>query len=148
MTFDTESFLNSSVSDANDTKVIPVPIGEYPAIINKIAARTWQSKDGSQSGVTLDVFWSIEDAQVKAELDRQEVICKQGIMLDTLPDGKLDIGKGKNIGLGRLREAVNLNVPGQTFSFQQLPGQSAKVTVKHRIDGEDTYAEVKAVTRM
>ena len=146
--FNPEDFLNSSISEANDTKVIPVPVGEYPAIINKAEARIWQSKDGTQSGISLDVLWSIEDAQVKAELDRSEVLCKQGIMLDTTPEGKLDTSKGKNIGLGRLREAVGLNTPGQTFSFQQLPGQSAKVTVKHRIVGEDTYAEVKAVTRM
>jgi hypothetical protein len=149
MTFDATSFLDSSVTETNDTVVVPVPVGDYAGVITKVAARTWQSGDGSKSGVTLDVFWSIEDEQVKAELGRAEVICKQGVMLDTTPTGGIDTSKGKNVQLGRLREACGLNVPGKPFSFNMLPGQSAKVSVSHRAgqDGE-TYSEVKKVAPM
>jgi hypothetical protein len=66
-------------------------------------------------------------------------------MLDLTPGGGLDLGKGKNVGLGRLREAVRLNDSSKPFSFAQLPGQAARVTVSHRIDGEDTYSEIKKV---
>ena len=62
--------------------------------------------------------------------------------------GGLDMGKGRNVGLGRLREALNLNQPGQSFSFSMIPGRLAKVSVSHRIDGENIYAEVKAVARV
>jgi hypothetical protein len=146
--FDAQSFLDSSVTGANDTKVIPVPMGEYQGIIDKITPRQWQSKDGTQSGVALDILWLVEDQEVKTFLGRETVTCKQGIMLDMTSDGKLDVTKGKNIGLGRLREAVNLNNPGQPFSFNQLPGQMARISVRHRIDGEDTFAEVKGVAKM
>lgn len=145
--FDPQAFLDSSITEANDTKIIPVPQGEYIGILEKITPRQWQSKDGSQSGISLDVIWLIEDADVKTFLGRDEVKCKQGIMLDVLPTGQLDTAKGKNIGLGRLREAVGLNNPGQAFSFGMLPGLAAKVTVKHRIVDEDTFAEVKAVAK-
>lgn len=144
--FDAQSFLDSSVTSANDTKAVPVPQGEYVAIVDKVVPRQWTSKDGTSSGVALDIFWSIEDAAVKAELGRDTVTCKQGIMLDLTPAGGLDVSKGKNIGLGRLREAVGLNKAGVAFSFSQLPGQMAKVKVSHRIDGEDIYAEIKGVT--
>lgn len=148
MSFDAQAFLDAAVTASNDTKVIPVPIGEFQGIIEKISPRQWQSKDGTQSGVALDVIWLVEDQEVKSFLGRETVTCKQGIMLDMTSDGKLDTMKGKNISLGRLREAVNLNTPGQPFSFNMLPGNAARISVRHRIDGEDTFAEVKGVARL
>jgi hypothetical protein len=145
--FDPQAFLDSSVTEANDTKVIPVPIGEYLGVIDKLVPRQWTSKDGTSSGLALDITWIVEDEEVKAFLGRETVNVKQGLMLDVLPSGQLDMSKGKNIGLGRLREAVGLNQPGQSFSFQQLPGQMAKISIKHRLVDEDTFAEVKAVAK-
>lgn len=148
MSFDPQSFLDASVSGSNDTKVIPVPAGEYMGIIDKVQPRQWQSKDGSQTGIALDVFWLIEDAGVKAHLGRDTVTCKQGIMLDLTPQGGLDMSKGKNIGLGRLREAVGKNDPNSPFSFSMLPGMSARVTVSHRVANEDIFAEIKNVAKL
>lgn len=147
MSFDPDQFLNTSITGANSTKVIPVPMGDYQGVIEKILPRQWQSKDGTQTGISLDVFWLIEDQDVKTFLGRDTVVCKQGIMLDTTPQGGLDMSPGKNVGLGRLREACNLNTDA-AFSFHSLPGQMARVTVKHRIDGEDTFAEIKAVAKL
>lgn len=147
MSFDPQSFLDSSVSGSNDTVVIPVPVGEYMGIIEKVMPRQWQSKDGSTSGVALDLFWLVEDANVKQYLGRDTVTCKQGIMLDLTPAGAVDMAKGKNIGLGRLREAVGKNDEGQ-FSFAMLPGLSAKISVQHRVSGDQTFAEVKGVAKL
>lgn len=148
MSFDAQSFLESSFSGSNSTKIVPVPVGEYQGLIEKVLPRQWQSKDGSQSGVALDIFWSIEDANVKALLGRDNVICKQGLMLDLTPQGVLDMSDGKNVGLGRLREAVGKNDPSEAFSFAMLPGMMAKVSVMHRVVGEETYSEVKAVAKL
>lgn len=148
MSFDADQFLSATVTGALDTKVIPVPIGEYQGVIEKIVPRQWQSKDGTTTGIALDIFWLVEDQGVKDYLNRETVTCKQGIMLDTDPQSGLDMSKGKNIGLGRLREAVGLNNPGEPFSFHQLPGQMAKINVQHRVNGEDTFAEVKAVAKL
>jgi hypothetical protein len=154
MAFDTQSFLSSATTSANDTRVIPCPVGTYQALIEKVEARQWQSKDGSKSGVALDVTWSIEDADVKSALNRENVSVRQGVMLDTkvTAEGKivLDDSTGKNIGLGRLREAVGKNRPGETFSFDMLPGLMANVTVSHR-EGEtsdDVFPEIKKVGRL
>lgn len=147
--FDPNAFLEQTVEGSNDTRLIPVPEGEYIAIIEKVNARTWQSKkDPSMAGVTLDVLWSIEDSSVKELLGRQKVTVNQGIMLDTTEEGKLDMSKGKNIGLGRLREATNLNDPGRPFSFAQFPGMSARVQVKHRLHEDQIYSEVRGVARL
>ena len=149
--FDANSFLETSVDQSNDTVSIPVPVGEYLAIAEKIEARPWQSKsDPSKAGMALDILWNIDDANVKALLGRDKVTVKQGIMLDVTPEGGLDMGKGKNINLGRLREACNLNVPGRPFSFRMVEGQMAKVKVTHRLDPNKPdviYAEIGAVAK-
>lgn len=146
--FDADQFLQASVTGSNDTKVIPVPEGDYQGVLEKVSARQWQSKDGTQTGLALDVFWLVEDQNVKTYLGRDSVTCKQGIMLDTTAEGGLDMSKGKNVGLGRLRESVDLNDPSRPFSFNDLPGRMAKISVRHRINGEDTFAEVKAVAKL
>ena len=148
MAFDAQSFIDSTINESNDTKIVPVPAGEYMGIIDKINARQWQSKDGTQTGITLDVTWIVEDAAVKELLGRETVTVRQGVMLDINANGGLDTNTGKNVGLGRLREAVGKNTPGEPFSFTMLPGLAGKINVHHRIVGEDTYAEVKGVARL
>ena len=148
MSFDPQSFLDATVTSSNSTKITPVPVGEYMGIIEKVEPRQWQSKDGTKTGISLDVTWIVEDNNVREFLGRENVTCRQGVMLDVTPEGRLDTSEGKNVGLGRLREAVNKNEPGQAFSFNMLPGLSAKISVSHRIAGEDTFAEVKGVARL
>lgn len=144
--FDVNSFLDQTVDQAMDTKSVPVPVGEYLGIIEKVDARPWTSKnDPTKSGVVLDIQWVIEDDGVKQALGRDKVTVKQGVMLDLTDTGGLDLSKGRNIGLGKLRAAVDLNQPGQPFAPSMLTGRMAKVKVDHRIDGENIYAEVKQV---
>jgi len=151
--FDPNEFLNQSLTDANDTKLIPVPdnmSGEgYIAIADKVEIRSWQKKDDpSVSGLALDIIWDIQDEGVKAAVGREKVSSKQGIMLDLTDSGQLDMAKGKNIGLGKLREALDMNTHGQAFSFAMISGRMAKVFVQHRVVGEDVYAEVKRVGKL
>ena len=147
--FSPEQFLDMQVTEANDTKIIPVPVGEYLAVVSEVKIRPWQSKaDPSKAGVALDLQWELDDAEVKALLGRDKVTVKQGVMLDLTDAGGLDMGKGRNSFLGRLREACSLNTPGQPFSVTMLTGRMAKVKVEHRVDGENLYAEVKGVAKV
>jgi hypothetical protein len=146
--FDPSQFLDTQLTETNDTKVTPVPEGEYTAVVKEITSRTWSSKsDPTKSGVTLDLIWSLDDSNVRQLLGRDEVTVKQGVMLDLTDAGGLDMGKGRNVGLGRLREAFDLNKPGVPFSPSMFAGRVAKVSVKHRIVDENIYAEVKAVAK-
>ena len=147
--FDPNQFLDLQITEANDTKTIPVPVGEFTAVADKAECRTWQSKkDPSKSGVTLEVTWAIDDQGVKELLGRDTVTVRQGVMLDLTDEGGLDMGKGRNVGLGRLREALGLNIPGQPFAFSMIPGRMARIKVDHRIDGENVYAEVKGAAKL
>jgi hypothetical protein len=144
--FDPAQFLDMQVTDSNDTKVVPVPVGEYTAFVSDVKTRTWAK--GDKSGVALDVVWDIDNEAVKQLLARDKVTVKQGVMLDMNDTGGLAMGKGMNVGLGRLREALDLNQPGKPFALSMLSGRSAKIVVSHRVNGEDVYAEVKAVARI
>lgn len=147
MTFDPATFLNTTIEEANDTKVIPVPAGEYLALAEKVDIKSWSSRDGSSSGLKLEIVWDIMDDNVKALLGRDSVKCIQQQMLDLTDTGNLDLGKGKNVGLGRIREALDLNTPGQPFAFPMIQGRMARVAVSHRTAGEDIYAEIKKIAK-
>ena len=147
--FNPETFLDQQFTEANSTQMVPVPVGEYTAVIKDVKARQWQSKkDPSVAGLTLDVTWDIDSPEVRELLGRDTVTVKQGIMLDLTDTGSLDMGKGRNVGLGRLREALDLNKPGEPFAFSMLPVRVAQITVSHRIDGDNIYTDVKGVARM
>lgn len=146
--FDPNQFLDMQVNEASSTMSVPVPVGEYTGMIEEVKPRQWVSKtDPSKSGLALDIVWLVDDYNVKTLLERDKVTVKQGIMIDLTDSGTIDMGKGKNIGLGRLRDALGLNTPGQPFSFNMLKGRIAKISVSHRIDGDNIFAEVKAVAK-
>ena len=147
--FNPDQFLDMQVIEANSTEAIPVPDGEYIAVIGEVKCRPWQKKDDpSVAGLVLDLSWYIDDAAVKELLGRDKVKCKQGIMLDLTESGGLDMGKGKNVGLGRLRAACDLNRAGEPFAFSMLAGRIAKIKVEHRVNGDQIFAEVKAVAKL
>jgi hypothetical protein len=147
MTFDPNSFLAQTFEGANDTSITPCPEGEFLAVADKVDMKQWSSKDGSKSGLKLTVLWDIQDDAVKAHCGRESVKVPQDVMLDLTDSGQLDMAKGRNVRLGRLREALDLNAPGRPFSFAMIQGRMAKVKVGHRVDGEDIYAEVRANAR-
>lgn len=75
----------------------------------------------------------------------------QTIWLDISGSGGLDTSKGKNVGLGKLRDALGQNREGQPWSPGMLVGQVALIRVGHSIDKRDNVtvqAEVKAVAAL
>lgn len=148
--FDAQSFLDMSVTESNSTEFVPVPEGDYTGVAEKVDVRQWTKKDDpSVSGLTLEVQWKIDATQeLKELLGRDSIIVKQGVMLDLTDAGGLDMGKGRNVQLGKLRAALDLNNPGQAFSFTQIVGRIAKVQVKQRVHEGAVYAEVKSVAHI
>lgn len=147
-TFSPESFMNSQFTDANETTFKAVPEGEYQAVINKVEAATWQSKDGTKSGLKLDLDWIVDDESVRQSTGMAEPHVKQSIMLDLTESGALAVGTNKNVNLGRLREAVGQNASGRPWSPPMLQGQVARISVKHRLWEDQTFAEVKGVAKL
>jgi hypothetical protein len=147
-TFSPDTFLDATFTDSNSTARVPIPEDDYPAVVKDVKVSPWTSRDGTKSGQRLDVVWAIDSDSARQATGMNEPQCRQGIMLDLTEAGGLDFAKGRNIQLGRLREATGLNVPGRPFSFRMLIGQAAKVHVSHRVVDDAVYDEVKSVTRL
>ena len=146
--FSPEAFMQSQFTEANETIFVAVPEGEFPAVIKSVECNSWQSRDGSKSGLKLDLVWSVDDESVKATTGMTEPQVRQSVMLDLTEQGGLAVGANKNVNLGRLREAVGQNQSGKPWNPMMLQGQVARIAVKHRLYEEQTFAEVKGVTKL
>jgi hypothetical protein len=142
--FDPEQFLNSTFTEQLDTRLIPPPVGEFPGICGEPSTRESNAKDGSGRVYTwFDTPIELDDPAVKEVTGRDKTIVRYSVSLDLKEDGSLDRSKGKNIGLGRLLEAVGLK--GQSWSPKAIQGRPLKAKIGHKfVDGE-IMAEVKGV---
>jgi hypothetical protein len=138
--FNPETFLNTSFDESFSTARVPVPEGEYVAVIKEIKPRAAKDK------AVLDVIYGIDDPEVAAVTGFDSPQVRQSIFLDLTPTGGLAIGEGKNIHLGKLREACGQNQKGKAWQPGMLVGQVVKVKVAHRTYEDEIQADVKAVT--
>lgn len=143
--FDPKAFLDVTLTAALDTKRTPVPAGDYIAICGKPDIRTAQKKSDNSDLVFLEVPLLIDSADARAATGMDTPSVRYSAMLEFSASGGLDTGKGKNVGLGRLREATGLNKAGEAFSMTMFEGKALKVKVAHRVEGPDTYADVKGI---
>lgn len=148
--FDPQTFAQATFEESNSTESIPIPAGEFPGLAEKVEILQWQTKDGAKSGLKLQIIWNVADDEVRQVTGRAENKVRQDLMLDLTEDGRLDMSKGMNVRLGKLREAVGLNKPGQPFQFGMIQGQMAKLKIGHRTgeDPSEIFAEVKAVAAL
>lgn len=139
--FDPDTFASTPVQGELDTQFTPVPVGEYNGRISKYNFRT------PKDSVIMEVFWAVDDESVKEATGMEEPTVRQSIFLDVTPDGGLDMGKGKNIQLGRLREAVGQNGP-DPWTPGMLEGAVARIKVEHTQHNGNTYANVSSVSKV
>lgn len=145
--FDTNALLNATLSEPNDTQLIPIPEGEWTGVISKVEIRTVKGKDGEVP--VCEVSWDLDSPEVQTVTGRDKNSVRQSLWLDLTSSGTLDMGKGKNTALGRLRDALGQNVPGKPWSFGQLTGGVATVMVGHRVaDDGQINANVKKVSAL
>jgi len=147
--FDADAFLDATLPGSNSTRREVVPAGTYRASIDDIQVKNGTvKKEGVNFGkpwVSLNVKWSIEDDALKAQLNQTKVPIFQSIMLDLNDEGGLDMGKGRNVGLGKLREAIGLNSgPAQ---FRAFVGRVATIQVAHELYQGELQANVKSVAK-
>lgn len=152
MSFDPEAFMASVNTDsALSTITLAVPEGDYRAEVKSVAVQPpmISKKTGQLGSPICNVTWSILDEALKAQFERPEVTVRQSIFLDVDAAGNFETGKGKNAGLGRLREALGVNQPGNPF--KNLEGRMALIKVKQRSDEtnpEQKYSEVSKVVAL
>lgn len=143
--FDPNALMQSAYSGKLDTVRPALREDDYTAIIDDVTMRTAKTEDGEQP--ILRVTWKIIDDAKLAQQDRDAAKVNQDLFLEVDQNGGLDQGKGKNVGLGRLLEALKLN--GGQWSFGQLKGMGpCLLRIAPRADKKNPdiqYDEVRRV---
>jgi hypothetical protein len=142
MDINPDTFANLVVTEAMDTVSAQVPAGDRPMYIK--AQKLRQQKEYW----LLDLTCVVTDQESISETGKDEPTVRGSIFLDFTPEGGLDFGKGKNVQLGKLREACSQNQKGKPWSPGMLVGASVIGHVSHRIDKNgNPQAEVKSFAK-
>lgn len=143
--FDPDVFLAAEVEGANETKWTNVPEGVYEALIDKIDIRT------PKDSVILEVMWNITDEALRATVGRDKPLVRQSIFLD-VEGSTLSFGTNKNVGLGKLRDALGQNDEHRPWNPRMLEGAGpVLIQVRHRPnerDPESPFVEVSRVAKL
>lgn len=147
--FDPQLFAQTAIKAQLDTQIIPCPVGDYRFIISKIDFRQAGRKDNPNDKLTfLDLTCDLDISlypEVVEETKRDKISIRYSIILDLNEAGMLDVGPGRNVGLGRLREAVGQNTDDE-WSFNQLLGQPLVGKVVHEPYKDSVIANISTVT--
>lgn len=154
--FDVTVFENLVAEGAMATRYEPVPEGEYQALIKEVSPTVITTDEGPRPALRLTWLIVGDDAEKLAqELGRREVTVNQTVFLDIEQDKsgnyRLATGKGQNVQLGRIREALGQNTGGK-WEYSMLRGAGpAVIMVRHvasKTNPEDIYANVVNVRPM
>ena len=138
--FNPASFMTEEQTIENATEFTPIPPNDYEAVIKDV------KPDVTPNGKpVLAVSWLIDSQEVRDFTGMDEPTCRQTIWLDLDEAGKLAGGMNKNVGLGKLRAALNQNT-GAPWSPSMLVGQPALVHVE--LDRTGQYSNVTQVTSL
>ena len=147
--FDPQAFLSATMDQPLE-KAPPLPEGDYTAVVGKPEIRVNQGKkDPSKTYTFLDIPLALE---VPADLQSSGIpptrTLRHSIILDVNDNGALDMGPGRNSGLRILREALDMNRPGEAFSIAAIEGRPIKAKVKHEIYQEQIQERIGGVAKL
>jgi hypothetical protein len=145
---DVKQMLAASFTEPNATKRELIPPKDYLALIKDVDLEVFPGKkDPTKSFLKLNLQYSIDDPALRTALGRDEVVKFDNFLLDMTDAGTLDFGRGKNVRLGRLREACGQNVPGNPWSFPMLKGQVVRIKIGQELYNGEPIDTVDAVTK-
>lgn len=150
--FNADSFLNQTVEAKLDVRRIPMPEGDHDEMqVADLSITSGTVAKGDNAGklwVQLKAKLVCTDPNVAAEMklsgDQQPTVYWQEF-IDLDDNGQLDISDGKNIKLGKLRQACGQNNE-EEWSMNDLKSAVLGARVKHAFNNDgDPYAVVSAV---
>lgn len=145
--FNPDTFLDETFTEANSTRTVAAPDGQYFTFIREVKPNVIQTKNGERP--VLNVTHELVDCdEIKEALGREVITARQTIWLDLTDAGSLDFSEGKNVVLGKLRKALNQNTAGQSWSPRMLANDSFKIpvyVVKKTLDSGDEINEITKI---
>ncbi len=155
--FDPNAFAEGAVDAPMSTTPPVCPEGEYVFMLDSDPAMLVPKELKGTSGRTgKDYhFWQLplmaicQDSAVKEKMKRDTLKVRCFINLDLDDGGRPETGEGKNVALGRLREALGQNKPG--WKPKDLLGAGPFIgRVKHTQGKNpgDVYADITNTTKV
>jgi hypothetical protein len=147
-TFNEEEFLQTPVEEALSTVSLKIPPNDYKGMIAKPEHISMGfTPKGSP---VLEVWWTLDAPEVSEQIGKDTLMVRQTLYLDLTAAKRLDTSKGRNVQLGRLREALGQNGPGK-WNYNDMVGVPA--LVKTDLDPNknvagDFYEKVKGVSSL
>lgn len=152
--FDPQQFLETEITGEMATKYVDILPGRYNMQVREITSRRVIPDDSSKKPfTTIEFSCAIDGSErtptgvtLKELTGRDENFARYKGFLDLTDSGTIDLGPGRNVALGALREATGLNNPLQPFKINMLKGQVFNGEVFLRPDDknpERKYAEVR-----
>lgn len=143
--FDPSLLLGAQTSEAN-TRRPPIPAGQ--AVRGRLGAPKIRQAEGKKETNKGEVYTFLE---IPVELDMNSNPGAKAAIggLDMVPvtwstrldlaanNQGFDMSPGKNNGLRQLREATNLNNPGQIFSIPMVEGREVLCMIKNEKGQDD-----------
>ena len=151
--FNVDAFSQAQFEGANDTRYLRIEPKEYLAVVVGPFGEDKKTRlrSSDKGFLMLDVVWQPEDEEQKQKLGGEKLpVVRQTVFLDVTPQGGLDMSPFKNGDLGRLREALGLNLDGQRWSFADFVGRPGRIKVEQSPNEKDPanpYTNVKSVTK-
>lgn len=153
MSFDPAALLAATTTNAGSTEFLLLPTDEEFVANIKIdpdpaKAFGFGTKDG-KDWQKLNVQMELSGQRISELLSgRDKRTITYGVMLDLTPSGGLDMGKGMNVMLNQLRDAVGQRREGQKWGISELNGQTVRVKIKHRKgEGDKMYEDIAKVSK-
>lgn len=153
MAFDAKAFMDASTKAPLSTSIEVCPEGTFPFIIdtddNAVQFRSGTTDKGEW--VRFEVTAVCQDEGVRAKLGRDRVTARFGGFVDIDPKtGNLDTGKGKNVALGQLRDALGQNTD-KPWNWNMLKGAGPFMGVVKQSDDQNDptrkYANIVRVAK-
>lgn len=159
--FDPNLFLQAQQTEVNQKRP-PLPTdnpassdGFYTAVIGEVKADAGTIGKGERAGqpwLAMIVPLQIEvPQQVQASLGitlpKGSITLTEWVMIDLTPQNTIDNSVGRNRRQRQYRDALDMNKPGDVFSWQKAQGQVIKVKIDHEMYNNEVQEKVGAVAR-
>lgn len=153
--FDPTAFLGATLTEPSVRRP-PIPAGVVlPGQFGEVSFRQQQgTKDTNRDKIYTFCEIPVEvdltsNPAIRQIVGQDKVTLRHNFSVDIGPDGKgFDLSPGKNGGLRQLREALDMNKPGDQFSFMAVPGRMVLCKIGARPYKGEIFDEIDSIARM
>lgn len=146
--FNPDIFLQTNYDAPTSTVTALLPKDDYVGIIKELVPRQVQgTKDPSKWYLFLDFQVEIgTPPAIREELGRDVSRIRHSVSVELVEGSNaIDMGKGKNVQLGRIRDAAGQNEPGKPWNPAMLNNAMVKVSVVQEPSEKDPQVKYNRI---